>query len=289
MVHVQYKELTPDFFKQMRHPITTTKLEQLAQQAEKIPLPETLGKFFSEEHYSQTFDLLFSSTEGPKNISYFFIKNVLPRIPSKETLLDIGVGNGNFLKLYGRHFAKIWAVDSNQFELNNLNITKRILPKKVELKKIVGTVENIDLPNNHFDLCVLSHVLYYVNQQGWMNIVQNYYNSLKKDGVMVIVFGDGREGKAKLLWDLGGKTFNFDDFVNNCKKTYGSQLELFVAPENFYALSPKHMMHIAGFLLADIKATVSKSTLEKYIYQNLYSNNKFILTSQLKILLITKC
>ena len=288
MQDIKYTKLGDDFFRGMRNPLTPTKLAQLAELAEKIPLSEQLGTFINEEHYLQTYNLLFQSTIGPRMLGYLFLKEILPKIKTKNNLLEVGVGSGVFLKWYGKKFSEITVIDNSKTILENLNFKNKILPSKTNLNKRCEIIENASLPENYFDFCVLSHVLYYVKRDQWSELISNIYNSLKQDGVIVIIFGDGYEGKAKLLWDFGEKTFDFNGFARACLSKYKGNMTMYNVAEDFHAKSLRHMLHIAGFLMLDINVTTSREILEEYIKINYERNGYFLVTSQLKILLIKK-
>ena len=290
MQPIKYTKLTDDFFRGMRNPLTSAKLDRLAKLAEQIPLIEPLGTFINDEHYLQALHLVLESTAETKHRGYFLIKEVMPRIKNKRTLLDVGIGNGEVLKWLGRQFTEVHVIDNNLAALNNLNTTnKKILRSSTILKKIPRSVEATTLPTHKFDLAILSHILYYIDKNKWMDILKNIYSSLKIGGIAVIILSDGHEGKKKLMHNFGNKYLDFDDFIEECSKNFGTTFESFVTDEVFHTKTLAHMLHIAAFFLLDIGTTTNKEKLEEYINTHyLQKTGNFLMTSQQKILLLTK-
>jgi 2-polyprenyl-3-methyl-5-hydroxy-6-metoxy-1,4-benzoquinol methylase len=284
----KYPKLTKASFPGMRDSVCPEKLALLAEQVEKIPLLDLMGTVVDANHYLQAYTLLFHSTIGPRIQGYFFLKNILPRIHDKKRMLDVGVGDGTFLKWYARNFAEVCVVDNNKAVLDNFNNVKKILPTRVKVEKVFGAIEDIVLPKNSFNLCTLTHVLYHIPKEKWLAVIDNVYHALVQDGIIAIVFDDGYQGKDQLLRDFGGKPLIIADFVAECLKKYGKNCEIYRIEEDYHAKSLRHMLHIASFLLMDINATANKNEMEKYVMDNYWCDGHFIMSSEAKVVLITR-
>jgi 2-polyprenyl-3-methyl-5-hydroxy-6-metoxy-1,4-benzoquinol methylase len=176
-----YSEFVPNGIKR----ITKPTLEKLAAFSTTIAEPFIIGKFNDEEHYLKTLKLALSSTLETRNRILFFLNVILPMIVAKDSLLDIGPGDGSLTRKIARYFKNITVVDSNQHILNKLQL---ILASSNYIK-INKNILYVDFKSNYHDLAILSHVLYYIEPKFWLNVIKSAYNSLKQNGILVIVMG----------------------------------------------------------------------------------------------------
>jgi len=88
-------------------------------------------------------------------------------------ILDAGCGIGRWTIQLIKHFpdAEIIALDH-----------KRRLPKLKGIKFIKGSIEKIPLPNDHFDVVIISRVLPYVDME---RAIKEIDRVTKKDGLIV--------------------------------------------------------------------------------------------------------
>jgi SAM-dependent methyltransferase len=178
-------------------------------------------------------------------------------------------------------------VDINHHALNNL---KNALPSSVNSTQITGSILNIDLKSDHYNLAVLSHMLYYVEPQLWLGAIKSVYQSLKENGMLVIILGGDEGGKAELIQHFGGQVLGIDQLALQCRNTFGaSHVSFYASDESFVTCTQEAMLHLSGFMLADANISASKEDLNRYITQRLrHSASHFEMTTRQKYIIIKK-
>lgn len=267
--------------------LTQEHLQKQADFSETINSPHIFGKFNDEQHYLDTLSFVLSSTHETRNRILFCLNEILPSIPANGSLLDIGPGDGSLTKIIAPHFEHITMVDINHQGLDNV---KEMLPSSINITQIIGSVSNIELKSNHYNLAVLSHMLYYIDPQLWLGIIKSVYKGLKENGILVIILGGDEQGKAELIQNFGGETLEIDQLALQCLNTFGdSNVTLHASDESFVTCTQESMLHILGFMLADANITASEDDLNRYITQKLQSSvNHFELTTRQKYIIIKK-
>lgn len=266
---IKQRILDNNFYASIRKEITYERLTYLENASKKLELPETFGQFSSESHYLKTVDLFIKATEETRNRGIFFLQEVLPRLKTLGSLLDIGPGNGKLTRWMGRKFKEITLVDPVPEVLEN--ILEESFPKGSILKKMNTSFLETILPQNAFDLIVLSHVMYHFPQEKWIDVVEKALKSLKPQGLIVIVINSGLD-REKLGDLFNGKTFPILNLVHAIAEL-GKEVEFVSSKESFYARDITTMLHICGLHLHDTGGRVSREILEKHIQSNYLLTN----------------
>lgn len=288
VISLNYQFLTHnDYEHYVINELTKKHLQKQAEFSETIESPYIFGKFNSEQHYLKTLSLVLSSTNETRNRILFFLNEILPLIPVDGSLLDIGPGDGSLTKTLAPHFKHITMVDINHHALNQL---KEMLPSSINSTQITGNILNIDLKSDHYNLAVLSHMLYYIKPQLWLGIIKSVYQSLKENGMLVIIMGGDELGKSELIQHFGGEVLEINPLAAQCRNTFGvSNVSLYASNESFVTCTQEAMLHISGFMLADANISASKDDLTRYITQRLrHSYSHFEMTTQQKYIIIKK-
>jgi 2-polyprenyl-3-methyl-5-hydroxy-6-metoxy-1,4-benzoquinol methylase len=275
--------LTNNSYQDVENEITLERLKQLANDAQLIREPILYGKFLNDEHYMKTLDLVLNSTLETKHRGTFYIKNILPRLVRKNNLLDIGPGDGKLTSIVGVNFKQITAVDTCEIALRK---TEEVISNlNAHVTKIQGSILEVDLPTNYYDLIMVSHVLYYVELSKWMEVAELCYNSLHPGGVMVIVLSGAKLGKADLMHHFSGRSIDIDSYVEK----FSYPVEIFISNESFYAYDLNTILHIAGFLLCDVNTYTTKKELINYLIENhQVDENLFKISTQQEFIVIEK-
>jgi ubiquinone/menaquinone biosynthesis C-methylase UbiE len=101
-------------------------------------------------------------------------------LPNDAKILDVGCGDGFHLKLLKEYGEKNWT-------LEGVDLDKRAaeMAGKANLKVHVGTIENLNLPENHYDLAIMIQTIEHVENPD--EILTAVKRVLKPNGKLVIV------------------------------------------------------------------------------------------------------
>lgn len=227
-----------------------------------IKEPSIYGTFESSEHYLATLDLLLASTDETKNRYDFFIEHVLPTV-SKHAAIDVGLGDGQLTGLISKAFHEMTLVDISDQAIECA--AQYVNQRSVKLDKIIGSIVDAHLPVNQFNLAVLSHTLYYIDADLWLDVTRKMLSSLKENGLLVIVLNGGLD-KDHIVDLFGGQRLKLDDFINDCRQQLNAKtIDVSYSTEYFRTKTLSDMLHIVGLHLYDVGATATKNQLTDYL------------------------
>lgn len=272
----------------MTNRLTRDNLQRLALFSESIQKPSPYGKFFNEKHYLATLEFVLASTHETVNRILFCLNQILPEIPHRVNLLDVGPGDGSLTKALAPHFQHTTLVDVNHLALDTL---QKKLPASIRFEPIAGNILNVDLKAGCYDLAVLSHMLYYIEPNQWLETIKSVYRSLKINGTLVVILGGDELGKARLIKHFGGQVLEINQLAVQCFNTFGKDnVSLYASEEAFIACTREAMLHISGFMLADADIFAAEEDLNPYITRHLQcSDDYFEMTTRQKYIIIKKC
>lgn len=268
--HSAHYNLDEKFLSSIRKEVNEDRLKYLSDISKDILLPKIFGKFESDALYLKTVDLFIKSTEETRNRCTFFLKKILPNLKSYDKLLDVGPGNGRLTRLIGRYFQETTLIDTVPEVLDN--IQPRSFPKSATLKKIYQSFLHAILPNEYFDLIVLSHVMYHFPETKWMNILQKALSSLKSSGKLVVVVNSGLD-RETLGHHFNGTASTIENFIHHINQL-NKKVDIYSSKESFRAKDLTTMLHICGLHLHDRNGKASKDDLELYINNNYLLSDK---------------
>lgn len=284
---VCYQEVRNKNTSNLPNKLTNDKLIFLEHFSKQIDQPLVPGQFNNEKHYLETLKLVLESTHETRARINFYLNEILPMSPSKKAFLDVGPGDGSVAQMISPYFQHLTAIDSNAQILDELELK---LENTIKTSTIKQNILYATLPQNHFDLALLSHVLYYIPAQDWLKVVNSTFESLTEHGVLVITLGGDELGKAELIHHFGGSTLEIDALAKACIEMFsGHRVTLYASQESFVTSNAETMFHIAAFMLADGPVTASKNELMDYIEHHFKrSNNLFEMTTKQKFIVIQK-
>ena len=269
---IRYLPLSDDFYRFSGKVLPLEKLEEMALFSNSLKKPELFGQFPNDASYLETLHLLLSSSLETEHRYEFFERVISPVIKNYHHFLDVGPGTGELTKMFGKKFDEITVIDVSKKSLSFLQ--EEDFGKNKTLNKMQQSIVNVKLPQEYFDVAIISHVLYYVNNTQWFEIIQKLYNAILPGGILVVVLNGGL-GKSELIQFFGGKELALHNLVTQCAKEFNTLIEFFVSTENFCTLGIKPMLHIAGLHLFDAETTATQQELINYIESNNKDRNDF--------------
>lgn len=168
-----------------------------------------LSPFPSREQLKKSYDASYYGKGGHKFIFSveqfidFFrrkkAKKVSKIIPENARVLDIGCGNGRFLK----HLSSYGNYELFGTELEGGSAERASLIKEVHLK--IGTLKNDDFPEGYFNVVTLFHVFEHLEEP--KETLEVIHKVLMKDGVLVMTFPNISGWQSKIF---RGKWYHLD-------------------------------------------------------------------------------
>jgi 2-polyprenyl-3-methyl-5-hydroxy-6-metoxy-1,4-benzoquinol methylase len=139
---------------------------------------EQLPEFNIKKHYNnpQYFEGYLAQRENFKKIFQKILKNI-EKYHKKGRLLEIGFGSGLLLELAQKKGWEVWGVEISSWAVKQAkeNFRNRIFE---------GEIENLDLPENYFEVIVINHVLEHSLAPD--KILNKSFRLLKRGGVLFI-------------------------------------------------------------------------------------------------------
>lgn len=273
----------------MRDELTHARLLKAQKKAKQMGEQEVYGRFETPEEFAHALSLFHSSTNEARSAAYFIYRYLLPKLEHCEALLDVGIGDGRVTRwlaakfIHENNISDIRPDFIHQFVANN-----KFLSKHTNLIASTGNVQRQKFTENHYDLCVLSHVLYYIDTAHWKNIISKLYNSLKPNGCLFIAMSGYNDPKAKMLNYFGHAGAALPCLYDICEKSYFSNTIVYESRDQIRSLDALTMTQLIGFLLNDVGLRVSKQQLLTFIEHHLKRQDGYQLESRQTFFVIRK-
>lgn len=147
---------------------------------------EKIAKLYAESYLSYPEQINFATGTYMK-----LFENILPKLNGDPSILEIGCGNGFFLKaLKKRGVNKLFGVEPSKKMVKDLLSCSKIMVKRSIFKKGL-------FPNSTFDVVCCFHTLDHVIHPSLL--VKETYKVLKKGGLALFVIHDTGAFSVKLL------------------------------------------------------------------------------------------
>jgi 2-polyprenyl-3-methyl-5-hydroxy-6-metoxy-1,4-benzoquinol methylase len=118
-----------------------------------------------------------------KNLGLWKRSRIITQKKNKGTLLDIGCGDGSFLKYIANHSSlDVMGIEINQNNVDKLNATENF-------PVYSGDIRNLSLPESHFDVVTLWDVLEHVKDP--KGLLQKVQTLVKPQGLLVLRVPNG--------------------------------------------------------------------------------------------------
>lgn len=240
--------------------IEEEKITAVSTLVDSLPVQEIYGHFYDHKHYLDTLAILENSTNETKQRLLFFEQQVLVGLPRYERLLDVGTGNGELHELMSGRFEDITVINKERSLIKQSSINKNQKPYHY----INADIEEAELCEDYYDLAVLSHVLYYIDQQKHFYCIEKMFKSLRPGGKLVIVLTTGLD-KADLAYRFQGRLPNVGNIIQRIVHGFHAKIEHHATDIAFVANAIKPMMSIAGIILHDGHTYAIREQLEEYL------------------------
>lgn len=147
----------------------------------------------SPQDYATAFRLLATTARHHENIGRVVEERILPRLPERPSLLDVGAGPGTVARRLAPHFGSLTLLEPNPEQLRGFELAGA--------KVVHGTLENYDTPER-YDLVLCSHVLYHVPIPEWGAFVDRLLSFVRPGGFCLIALGAPRGQNYELHRDF---------------------------------------------------------------------------------------
>lgn len=264
---------------------TQDKLDTLNLHAQNLPKPTIYGEFSNNKAYIDSVNLLMEASFEREHRDEVIKKAVISKFDTANNcrnILDIGVGSGELSKLIDSHCSFITVIDDKEESLKSIPDIMGRENNKVD--KIKGSILEVTIPKKGYDLIVLSHVLYYFNEDNRIELINNLYNLLGEKGCILIVYNDNGDREALAAY-FQGKTHNFSKTKAHILEEYTDKY-FYQSHEAIKTNNLETMLHIAGVVLNDAYATANEEKLLQYISDNLLHDQIYEIEMTQNILLI---
>lgn len=139
-----------------------------------------MGITMSPQDYATAFRLLASTARHPENIGRVVEERVLPRLPKRPSLLDVGAGPGQVAQRLAPHFGSLTLLEPNKDQIAGLQL---------EGAKVVNeTLERYDSPER-YDVVLCAHMMYHVPLSDWGGFTDRLLSFVRPGGFCVVVLG----------------------------------------------------------------------------------------------------
>lgn len=261
---VEWRLVKESFYSQQSIP--EIEVKRLSDCSKRIPEPPLFGQFNDTTHYLETLDLLLALTLETSHRYEFFQKVVVPLLSGFSSMLDVGPGDGGLCHILSNDFEEIVALDANREPLRR--VEDKLVGKDGKLIFVNKSIVDANLPRNHFNLVILSHILYYLDRSLWPRIIEKLFDSLSQGGVLVVVLNGGL-GKRDMITHFGGMDFHLDHTIKDfLSKRTPAQVGFFSTKELYLTFGVSPMCHVAGLHLYDADIRVEKKRLIGYLEEN---------------------
>jgi len=147
----------------------------------------------SPQDYAHAYRILSSTARNPENVERVVQERLLPRLPPRPSLLDVGAGPGKVAERLAPHFGSLTLLEPNREQLPEL---------KLEGAKLFHvTLERYASPEK-YDLVLCSHVLYHVPFADWGGFIDRLLAFVRPGGACVILLAAPRGQNYQLHRDF---------------------------------------------------------------------------------------
>ncbi|NOK32929.1 class I SAM-dependent methyltransferase [Corallococcus exercitus] len=142
-----------------------------------------MGITMSPQEYATAFRLLAASATHPQNIHQIVTERLLPGLPVRPTLLDVGAGAGSVAERLAPLFDSLTLLEPNPEQ------SARFRHEKAKVLPV--SLEGFD-SQDRYDLVVCSHVMYHVPVSEWGGFIDRLLGFVRPGGTCLMVMAAAR-------------------------------------------------------------------------------------------------
>lgn len=202
----------------------------------------------SPQDYATAFHLLAMTGTHHENIGRVTEERILPRLPPRPSLLDVGAGPGTVTRRLAPRFGAVTLLEPNRAQLGAFQL---------EGARIVHTtLEGYDSPER-YDVVLCSHVMYHVPLADWGSFVDRLLARVKPGGFCVIVLGAARGQNYELHRDFTRTVISSAQLLDTLEQ---KRLPHDVVPteNDFRAATLEEMLTLCRFFVLEDCLTAEK-------------------------------
>ena len=208
---------------------------------------ETAIEMEEEAQYQQQLRL-FSECSTEKGIELVKIGEVIAGLPDRRRFLDIGAGGGHLTIPVSQQFEHTTIIEPNQ---KQADLFCRRYP---EFSVHTASCTEVDLNDEHFDLILCSHVLYYIPEGAWLATIEKMYQHLSNGGCIIIVVQSPLGEVARFFSSLTTYDVPILELTRDVIDRYGEDAVMLQYFQNeIYCDLREYVVDIGLFLLLDRK------------------------------------
>lgn len=267
------KILGDDYFEQEYKLSRDEKLSLVEEMSTSLVMPTMFCEINNQTHYLATVDLFMASSFEMEHRKEIVTKEILSKLKSFTNVLDIGVGKGDLTTFVGQHFKNITIVDNSFEALSSIpgNIGNSSFTKIQ--KSILDPSTFQQISQNSYDLILLSHMLYYIEDKARMPLFNQLHGLLSKNGIILVVYNDGL-GRNQLAKDFHGRGDDFDGFFYGVMYNYNNAYAL-QSKEIMDSFSLDAILHVINMIVFDSGAHANYSELVEYANHELFHEDRY--------------
>lgn len=278
-----------DFQQALKPNISTLNVRQILKEREKIlPFSRNLlvdTPFYPAE-YAPTLGVFASSTDEKKVLAEFIMRQVLPEIRSRQSMLDVGFHDGKLTRWIAPSFERVTAVE--MCTAPEQQKSNRLLSGKNGITVINKPLENSGIENGSFDFVLASHVLNFCSLEYAMKLAKSIAAKASPGGTVLFAM-NGRGDPHSMIKALSASK---EDTYATAKcligMLAGCQVEMFKMRYNVIAENDLHMMTIAAFYLYDTPVNKGTNEVAEYVKRFRKGDGKYEMHGEQIALVVRK-
>jgi 2-polyprenyl-3-methyl-5-hydroxy-6-metoxy-1,4-benzoquinol methylase len=200
-----------------------------------------MGITMSPRDYATAFHLLSTTSRHTDNIARVVQERLLPRLPERPSLLDVGAGPGRLAQLLSPWFGSLTLLEPNREQIATLELEgARILHETLESYH----------SSERYDVVLCSHVLYHVPVAEWGGFIDRLLSFVRPGGYCVIALTAERGQSYQLQSDFKASSISSSKVIQQLREKRLPH-EVVAKMNGYSATSFEEMYTLCRFLVLE--------------------------------------